>query len=398
MKPTINLTGNLVKGLLVVFLMASCTNLEKAIDKGDYDTAISVAVKKLRGKTKKKQKYVAALEEGFLRANKRDMANINRLRAKDDATAWEKVHFIAGKIERRQHLIEPLLPVIDREGYKANFTFVKTDRILNESEDRVAALLYDEANELLVMAYKGDKEAAREAYDAFSVVEKYKRNYKDSRELQAEARDLGIIHIGYKVLNNSQALLPNHLTTELEQFGAGQMNTFWKKYHINPSASVQTDYQLKMIIDHVEVGPSLVREREFVEKKEIKDGWRYVLDADGNVLKDSLGNDVKEPNFKIVKAKVLEVNLSKEVRMDARMVLKDMLSHQVIGTERLGGTTVFEHCGTTFRGDRRALSPKTLQHLNDDIVVFPDDSDMLQDVVYQIRPQIKGKINQMRLI
>ena len=39
--------------------------------------------------------------------------------------------------------------------------------------------------------------------------------------------------------------------------------------------------------------------RDSVIKRDIEDGFSYVLDKKGNVMRDSLGNDIKQKNIKL---------------------------------------------------------------------------------------------------
>jgi hypothetical protein len=55
---------NLLLLAALALVMNACTSTEKLIEKGDYDSLVFLATKKLSGK-KKKDVYVQALEKGF---------------------------------------------------------------------------------------------------------------------------------------------------------------------------------------------------------------------------------------------------------------------------------------------------------------------------------------------
>ena len=194
--------------LACAVMLSSCANLEKMVDSGDYESAIAFSVKKLRGKTKKKVKYVRALETAFNKANDRDVRKIKNLKEKGDLRSWESIYSITERIDRRQRLVEPLLPVIDQEGYQAEFKFVKVAGLQQESSEYIADQYYDEGLHLLNMGEKGDKQAARDAYKTFDKIERYFTNYRNSYELMKQAHQLGTIHMKFRLENNSREVLP----------------------------------------------------------------------------------------------------------------------------------------------------------------------------------------------
>ena len=152
MKTTKILTAALV--LTTALLLSACTNVEKLVDSGNYEQAIAYSVKKLRGKNKKKQKHVLALEKAFNKANQRDVRRMEVLKKRGSSEDWEEVYQLVQNIDRRQRLVEPLLPVIDREGYRAEFKFVKVANLENESRNQLAVTLYLDVQLLLTISQR----------------------------------------------------------------------------------------------------------------------------------------------------------------------------------------------------------------------------------------------------
>ena len=115
------------------------------------------------------------------------------------------------------------------------------------------------------------------------------------------------------------------------------------------------DYEVVLKIEDVRFD----REREvvnnYVRQKEIQDGYRYVLDANGNVVKDSLGNDIKEPNYVIISANVTEVERFKNAEVIATLEVIDLQKDKVIERQEIVSPVIFRGFGAQYRGDRRAL-------------------------------------------
>ncbi len=395
MRPTI-LKNNSLLALAAIFLLSACTNLQTAIDRGNYDLAVATAAKKLRKKTKKKAKYVAALEEAFDKANAEDMARIERLEKRNNANAWEKVFHLALDIEHRQHLISPLLPVIDEEGYQANFRFVKTDIILARSGKKASELIYNEAKNYMVLARKGDKRSAQIAYNKLDRIKQFDTNYKDMIQLSHEAHELGIVNIVYTVTNRAHAFIPNRVRRQMLDVNVAAMNTFWERYHVG-NIGIAPDYEMELNVYNIEMGPELINEKEYQEKKQITNGYTVVKDKNGNAKLDSLGKEIRVPNTKWIMADVLRTTQRRDACLHARMIVRDLRTNSIVANRNFSGRTSFENCFIEFRGDRRALSPTSLKHLNNRPLPFPSDGKMLLDASCQIMPAVKSSIRNTNL-
>ena len=112
---------------LLLFVLSSCTSPQKLVESGNYDDAVYLAVKRLSGKKNKKEKYVLALEEAFQKATVRDMRLAERLKREGLPENWPKINDAYRRIRNRQERVAPLLPLISKEGIRADFRFVKVD-------------------------------------------------------------------------------------------------------------------------------------------------------------------------------------------------------------------------------------------------------------------------------
>ena len=57
---------------------------------------------------------------------------------------------------------------------------------------------------------------------------------------------------------------------------------------------------------NIVISPEQVREKQFVKEKQVKDGTKVLLDANGNSVKDQNGNNVMVDNLKTVTASIYE--------------------------------------------------------------------------------------------
>ena len=115
--------------------------------------------------------------------------------------------------------------------------------------------------------------------------------FADDFHLRDEARDLGINKVVILQENDANAWIPDYIAERIiADFPVS--DNFWTKFYF-PEDSVVADIEAKLILTDVEVGPESVRRENIERSRRIEDGWDYVLDANGNVAKDSTGNDIK---------------------------------------------------------------------------------------------------------
>lgn len=383
---------------IVSLVLASCASPMKLVETGNYDQAIELAVKKLAGKKTKKTKYVMALEDAFYKTTARDMAYADELEKEGRPENWQKINDIYKKIKRRQDKIKPLLPLIDKDGIKAEFRFVKVEGLERESKEKAATFLYEDARRLLTLAKEGDKMAAREAYTQLDKIKRYYTSYRDRNQLMNLAHELGTSYILFEMTNNAPVVLPLGFEREITRISVNDLNSKWKEYHTRQQSGTAYDYKVVMNITDIQVSPGVVQERQYVDDREIEDGFDYVLDENGNVKKDTSGNDIKVPRTVIIRAEVLETYQNKVANVSGRLEYIDLKRNQVINTDRIAVEAVFENYAATFRGDDRALSQQSRKRIGNRPLPFPENEDLLFTAAEQLKPVIKEKIARARII
>jgi len=366
--------------LIALLSLGSCTSVDTLVESGNYEETIRLAQRRLTGKQKKSPKLVAALEEAFNRITARDMEAARSI-AQGGNADWARIHAIYDNIDRRQRALQPLLPLVDKNGYQAAFRFAKVTPLLAQAANNAAAQFYGEGQRALAAGRAGDKAAARSAYSLFQKTERYQRNYQDARDLAQEAEALGVVYIQVSMVNNSGGFLPRDFEQELLRV---------RNFTARPGRAY--DYNARILIENIAVSPERVTERAFIEEQEVTDGTEYVLDANGNVAKDTLGNDITRPRRVIVRADILEVYQTKSTLVTGAFVLYDNVSRRIVDEERLSAEARFEHYASTFRGDRRALTSQTRRRIGNRPLPFPTDEAMILDAADVLKPQLKDRL------
>ena len=107
------------KSLLLTILLSvllSCggsKQIEKQLHSGNYDIAITNALKKLENNKDKKRKeqYVIMLEDAYYKAVERDLKDINNLNKDGNKEQYKAIYEIYTDLDARQEAIKPILPL-----------------------------------------------------------------------------------------------------------------------------------------------------------------------------------------------------------------------------------------------------------------------------------------------
>lgn len=379
-------------------LLISCNPTSKLIDRGEYDEAINLALQKLRGKRNKKAEFVYDLERAFYNANRRDMKAIENLKREEMEENWIKINKIAQTIRKRQDKIQPLLPLIDENGKEAKFRFVRIEDIERESKEKTADYFYNRAQDLLKQAEGGDKEAAREAFFELDKIEKYYRNFRDKDQLKRLAQKLGTNYVLVRMENNSNSILPRGFEGAIKKMSVRDLNSNWTQYFMNPQAQQNFDYTIVMNLREINVSRESEKEREYVDDKEVGDGYQYVFDKNGNVMKDSLGNDIKVPKTKFIKATIFEVYQHKAAFVGGNLDFIDNNTRDLVHTEPLAVEAVFENYAARFEGDKRALTDESKSKIGNQPRRFPTDENLILDAADKLKQIVRNEIRRNRVI
>ncbi|MGB4849653.1 MAG: hypothetical protein WBP41_17140 [Saprospiraceae bacterium] len=384
---------NLLLLTIALAMMSACASADKLLERGDYDGLINLATKKLSGK-KKKDEYVIALEKGFEKVTKSNMATIESLKNSDNPEDWEDIMDIARDIDRRQEKIEPFLPLISVSGYHAKFTFVHTDQILTEAKITAVNLYEKQLDDMVNAARKGNKKQARQAFNLIdhicSITDKY---YKP--ELRDEMWGLGINKILLQIENNSNTIMPAGFEEEILSADFANMGGSWDRYYTEIDEDMKIDYKVVLKILDIATTHDEISERQQAYSKNIVDGWEYVLDDRGNVKKDSLGNDIKKDKYVTVNATVVETLQSKKAHIHARIDITNAKTNAKIYSQPMDVEDAFNHTARNFFGDERALDNNLRTRIAP--IPFPSDASIIWDAFKGLKPKFFDEVKRANL-
>lgn len=383
-------------GLCLSLFLGACMTPQKLTYKGQYTKAIDLAVKKLSKKNKKDQ-HILSLEEAFTKQTEKDMGKITFLKKEGEPESWEEINSIANRIARRQEKVKPLLPLyVASEGNrKATLKFVRTNDLILESKEKAAAFLYARGIQLLEEAKSSqNKLSAREAFNQFDKIEKYYSTYKDKTRLMAEAKELGMNHVLFKMRNSAYAVIPSSFERELFNMNTRSSNSTWVQYHQQQDPAKTYDYIIVANMTNIAVSPETTDNVQYVEEKQIQEGEEFVYDQNGNVAKDTLGNDIKVPAYVTIYARVFETLQRKSGLLEGDLEYFNGRTNEALYHFPIRSEAFFENYAATFEGDRRALKDETNRKIGNRPAIFPNDMDMLYLAMEVLKEDIENLIRQ----
>ncbi len=366
--------------LISITLLLACASSEKLLQRGQYDKAIEKSVKKLR-KDPGKEKELYVLKEAYTKANSFDMDRISFLEKEERSENYMEIYTLYQKMDNRQNRIKTLPTSLMRE-----FQIIDYDEKLIGSKEQAAEVSYQQGVDYLEL---GGRENARQAYYEFERVLSLYENYKDTEQLIEQAQYLGTNQVLFVIENNSESVLPERFDSELRKIGLSELNDRWIQYSVYEDESVEYDYFIVLDIKDIILSPERVDRETFRNSKEVQDGTKYVLDENGNVKKDSLGNDMREPNIITVTAEITESRQWKEATIGGSIDYVNLGTDQLVKTEDLSVTFVFEHFSATFSGDERALEEKFKDMIGVEPIPFPESEFMLMDAANLLKEKAK---------
>lgn len=386
----------LITSLITIFISCSTRKqVEKSINSGNYDKAISDALDKLETNKSKKSKedYVLMLQDAYIKAVDRDLNDIKFLKKDNNPEYYQKIYETYASLNSRQEAIKPFMP-LQVNGKTINFKFNDYTDAIIDSRDKTSDFLYEKG---LALLDSDSKANIREAYDIYNYIESINPNYEKTREFMDEAHFRGTNYVIVNIENQTNQIIPNRLENDLLNFDTYGLNQFWTVYHANADPNIKYDYAMKLQLKRINISPEQVKEKQIVRERNIVDGWEYKLDRKGNVIKDSLGNDIKMDKIVNVKARYSEYVQIKSTEIVGDVVYVDLKTNQLVERFPISSGYTFQNAYAAFRGDKRALNKEDLNLLNNRRIPFPSNEQMVFDTGEDLKAKLKKIITSYRI-
>ena len=342
------------KGLLAVALIfiAACSSPKNQFEKGNYEKAVQLSIKKLRKKPSN-EKQQAILKAAYDYAVQVSAQKITQQQQSQDRFKWDKV---IAQYREMQNLYGELLQC---PGCLKVVTPVDYQTELNEALLQGAQVYVEEG---LAALNTQTKVGGRAAFNHFAQAKAYQNTYANIDEYLAQAKVLGTEIIGIskipvasKGLEINSAFFLQQLTQALNDLNY-RFAEFYPLDYFVQNANGQgnkppaPDQIIDLSFDDYFIGQTYLKEtRETVVRDSVKVGE----------VSDSLGR--KQAVYGRVEAELQLFDKTLESGGLLNIAIVEPATNTVLFQQKIPSTYVWENHWATYQGDKRALTKAEME-------------------------------------
>jgi len=376
----------------LIMVLSGCGSSKKQLEKGNYDAAIEKAVKELR-KDREDEKQIDILDRSYLVANEQDLERVRFLKMEGRPNNWDEIYLVYQRLSNRQTLVRTVLP-LNLNGKTIEYPYVDYMSEMVNAKRKAADYYYANGRELMK---SGLKDSYRQAYNEFLRAKEYVGNYPEIDNMIMESKYLGMSRVFISIKNTSIIRFPQDFEQDLLALDLPRLNSEWVEYHTyNLDKTVKYDYYVNVNVRNVAVSPDQTAQRDSVIKRDVEDGFSYMLDKKGNVMKDTLGNDIKVKKYKTLQCALVETLQTKACRIDGDIEVVQVNPNKLLKKDPIGAQSNFEHVSARALGDVNALNSRQLAKTKTSPIPFPTDIDMVIRCSESLKMAIRGAIDNNR--
>lgn len=373
---------------LLALIFSGCGSSKKQLQKGNYDAAIAKAVKQLR-KDPNDVKQIETLERSYQVANDQDNERIRFLKMEGKPNNWDDIYLVYKSLNDRQSLVKSVTP-LNKNGETIDFPYIDYMSDMIAAKRKAADFYYAHGNELMKSNLK---ESYRQAYDEFVRAKQYIGDYEGIDNKIHDAKELGMSRVLVSIQNNSMIKFPKEFEQDLLALDLPALNSEWVEYYTqNLNENTKYDFFVDVKVKNIAVSPDQTLQKDTVIKRDVEDGFNYVLDKKGNVMRDTLGNDIKVKKYKTLQCALVESIQLKACRIDGDVEVIQANPDKVVKKDPIFAESAFRNVSSRALGDIQALNADQLARTKTTPVPFPDDIEMVIRCSEALKAAIRGAI------
>jgi len=368
--------------LLISFGCSPIKKINNNVVSGEFDKAINKTIselKKIKNK-KKKIQYELILKDIYNRAVVNSKDKISRFKKDGNPEFFDDIYFEYDKLIKRQNKLKNL------SSERLNFNFENYDSELINFRYKTSDYFLKISNSFISNNNKFDY---RKAYNYLTVIESINPNYLDTRSLIKLCLVKGKDYILLNVLNESKSVLFEDLEKDILNIKGYDLNSTWKSFFTkNDSFEGTYDFYIDLAFKSFIISPERLVQKEGFSEKNIVDGLTYKLDDEGNVMKDSLGNDIKVDKLIKISVKSIESIQSKSAKVLAEIRFIDKKKN-IIEKFPLESEFWFRNRFLEYDGDKRVLTKEQVKLSKNRFMPFPPDEVLIFNNSENIKRKMK---------
>ena len=357
--------------LMLLLLLVSCSTGKKALQKGDYFSAISKAVERLKSSPENKN-AVNVIRDGYPMAVEWAQEEMDFILSSNSGFKWEQAIGLMQQVNQMSDEIRSVPAARKIIGNPKSYT---TE--LNMAYEKAAEERY---NAGLTELDQNTRESARTAYSHFAKANQYATNYKNVRELMVTAKDMATIRVVVQAIpvnvqryRLSSEFFYNQVFGYLYiQFRSSGFVNFYSPFQAEKEKLDKPDFIVDMEFFDFTVGNINRAQKEEKVEKKVKIETR----------------DTTKVEYKTYAAK-LKIFTDQVVSGGSlRIRIIDQLNDKLIKDEIVPGTFTWVNEYAIYAGDKEALNANQLQLTQRNVLPLPPEQDLFIEFTKPIYSQV----------
>lgn len=377
--------------LISVLVLSSCASNTKLMQRGNYDKVIHKTTKKLMKKPN--AKYAAEMDRAYRLANERDLERITYLQREDNPAFYEEVMSRYTSLKLRQSKVRTVTP-ITAEGKTYDYEYIDYDAKIIEFKSKAADEHYRLGKTLLEQP-KTKMDFRDAHYNLLRALELGGHNkFPGIDQMIHQARMMGISRVLVVPVAQENAPVTRLDLESLITFDpTGLKGNEWIEYHfINMTQGVNYDYDIVVNIHSIVTSPDQESEKRTNYKAKSTTEFEYALDAAGNVMEDTAGNDIKI--YKDVEATMIETLKEKTASIKGEVVVIDRTGPNELTSMPVPFASSHKFTNTAYEiiGKAEAVPSEGRAKTQIKELPFPSEADLIKVCLEKAQPVVRDAI------
>lgn len=361
---------------LVAILLFSCTTGKKALQKGDYYSAITKAVERLKSAPENKN-AIKVLREGYPMTLEWTQEELDMVMSSNSSDKWERAINLMQQVNRLSSEIRSAPAARNVISNPKTYTSE-----LNMAFEKAAEVRYNEGLEALEM---NTRESARTAFDHFWIANNYVEGYKNVKELLQEAKEIATIKVVLQAIPTPS--VKYKLSSEFfydqvfkylnNQYGPNSFVNIYSPYQAEKEALDNPDFVINMEFFDFSVGNLTHSEKEESLENKVK------IES----------KDTTRVQYKTYKAKLKTFTDQVVSGGTLRVRIAEPATDKLMMDDLVPGSFAWINQYAIFVGDKKALNKEQLELTKGKVLPLPPEQDLFIEFTKPIYSQAITKFN-----
>jgi hypothetical protein len=362
--------------IFLLIVLVSCSTGKKALQKGDYFSAVLKAIDRLKSAPENKNAN-KVLKDGYPMTIEWAQEEMDLILTSNNKFKWEQAVGLMNQVNQLSNEIRSTPAarkiISDPKTYTSE---------LNMASEKAAEERY---NAGLAEMNINTRQSARIAYDHFSIADQYVNNYKNSRELMATAKEIATLRVVVQAIpvntqryRLSSEFFYNQVFEYLNnQFRPSGFVNFYSPNQAEKERLNNPDFIVDMEFFDFSVGNLSRTEKEETVENSVKIESR----------------DTTKVQYKTYTAKLKTFTDKVYSGGTLRMQIIDRANDKLIMDELVPGSFTWVNDYAMFVGDKEALNNNQFELTKRKAVPLPPEQDLFIEFTKPIYNQVTQNLN-----